>query len=132
MQRPNRVREDERGEDIEGCLLRHARGRREDDFLWLLLDDLEEGCALHLVGVDKSLEHGRLENAEPDPQADAHEDDRQRKRDAPTPLGELVTGPGAEGQYRKIGEEQTAGDTELRPGCNEPTLAVMARPFHRQ
>ena len=84
------------------------------------------------VGFDQLAEYRRLQDAEPDPQADADQHDRNRKRHPPAPGQELIAGPGAEGEHREIGQEQSARDAELRPRCHQAALAVMARPLHRQ
>ena len=87
---------------------------------------------LDLVVVDQRLEGRRLEDAEPDPQADPDEQDGEGKRYPPTPSGELIPGPRAERQYRKVREEQTARHAELRPRCDEAALVMVTRPFHCQ
>src|SRR6185437_4001857 len=115
MQRANRVSEDERREDIERRLLRHAQQSRKDDLSWLSLDDFEDRGFLDLVGIQQLLEYGRLEDAEADPKADTDKNDRKPERKPPAPDGELIARPGAEPQDRQVRQEQAARHAELRP-----------------
>ena len=73
------------------------------------------GAFLDPVVAQQLAEHRCLEDAEPNPQANSNQDDRQRERDTPAPGGELIAGPSAEGQYHKVREKQTGRDSELRP-----------------
>ena len=82
--------------------------------------------------VQDFLEYRRLEDAEPDPQANSDQDNRERERYAPAPGQEVIAGPGAESQDREIRQQQATWHAELRPGRNQPALVLRARPFHRQ
>ncbi len=77
--------------------------------------DFDNRRFLDLVGVQETLEHRSLENAEADPQADGDQNDRQRERNTPAPNEELVARQGAEGEYREVRQEQSGRHAELRP-----------------
>src|SRR5579859_3077437 len=98
----------------------------------MLLEDRDNGSLLDLLGLDEILENRRLEDAESNPQSDAHQNDREREGYAPTPGEELIAGELAGDEHGKVGQEQAARHAELRPGRDQPTLTVGARPFHRQ
>src|SRR6516164_7388933 len=130
VQRLDPIGKYERGEDIERRLLGHAQQRRQDDLLRLFPADFEDGRLLDLVVSQDLLENGCLQNAEADPQTDAHQNDGERKRNSPAPGVELVARHLAECENGKVGQKQTAWHAELRPGCHQPSFAVGARPFH--
>src|SRR6266704_3693574 len=132
MQGADCISEDEGSEDVERRLFRQPQQGRQDDLLRLLSYNLDDRRLLDLVIVQKRLEHGRLENAEADPQADTDQNDRQREGNAPAPGRELIAGQLAEGEYREIREKQAARHAELRPRRYQAALAVVTRPFHRQ
>src|SRR5215472_2421160 len=132
MQRAYGIGKDEGCKDIEGCLLSHAQQGRKDDLLRLLLEHFDNTRFLDLVLIQKLLEHGFLKNAETNPQANPNQYDRERERNSPAPGREFIPRQSAEGQYRQVREEQTSRDAELRPRCDQPTLSMMTRPFHRQ
>ncbi len=115
MQYRGAVGEDEGGEDVERALLRSARQRAEDDGAPLLAAHFDDRRPLDLLFVDKIAEHRRLQDAQPDPQADADQHDRKREWDAPAPDQELIARPVAEDQHREIGEAETGRSAELRP-----------------
>src|SRR5262249_28981958 len=98
----------------------------------MLPEHLDDRRFLDLVVPHDLLEHRRLEDAKPDPQAHADEDDRDREGNAPAPGVELVTGQLAEGKHSEVGEEEAAWHAELRPRGNEPARAMAFRPFHRE
>jgi hypothetical protein len=81
---------------------------------------------------DHLPEDRRLEDAEPDPQANSHHDKAQPERHPPPPAQELFARHPAERQDCEIGEEETRRPTKLRPGREEPAIFARARPLHRQ
>ena len=95
-------------------------------------DDFNNRRFLDFIITQKLPEHRCLEDAEPNPQTNPDKDDREREPDAPAPGSEQIARPSAESQYRKVRQEQTAGDAELRPRRHQAALAMMTRPFHRQ
>src|SRR5258708_16253296 len=97
----------------------------------MALDDFEDRRALDLAFRDELGEDRRLQNAQPDIEADADQDEAQEERHAPAPGEELLARHLAEGEHREIGEEEPAGHAELRPGGDEAARMVGARPFHR-
>jgi hypothetical protein len=50
----------------------------------------------------------------------------------PQPGQEGIARHLTESQHREVGEEEACRSAELRPRGNEPALAVMARPLHRE
>src|SRR5207244_943143 len=101
-------------------------------FLRLPLYDLDNRGLFDSPRVQELPEHRCLKDAEPNPQTDPNENDGKRERDPPAPGSKLIARPSAERQYRKIGQEETAWDAELRPRGHQAALTMMARPFHRQ
>src|SRR5215469_501190 len=132
MQRAYGIGKDEGSKDIERCLLSHPQQGRKNDLLRLFLEHFDNRRFLDLVFIQKLLEHRSLKNAETNPQANPNQYDRERERNSPPPVGERISRQSAERQDRQVREEQTSGNAELRPRCNQPTLAMMTRPFHRQ
>src|SRR5215813_11454671 len=132
MQGADRIRKDEGGKDVERCLLAHSQQSREDDLPRLFSEDLNNRGFLDFVLVQELLEHGSFKNAETNPQANPNQYDRERERNSPAPGGELIPRQSAERQNRQVREEETSRNAELWPGCDQPTLPVMTRPFHRQ
>src|ERR1700730_9774212 len=126
MQRTNPISEDERSKDVERCLLGHPQQCGEDDLLRLLLDDLDDGGSLGFLLIQELLEHRRLKDAKANPQADTHENDREREWNTPAPNGELIARPCAEGQDRKVRQKQAARDAELRPRRHQAALPAMS------
>src|SRR6516165_621360 len=108
MQRANTVREYESGEDIEGCLLTHAREGGKNDLLGMALDDFHNRRALDLLFSKQLCEYRRLENTEPNIEADQNEKEAQEERDAPAPGQKLLPRHLAECKHGEIGEEQPA------------------------
>src|SRR4029077_6835976 len=90
VQRTDAIGEDEGGEYVERRLLSHTQQRGEADLLRLLLEDLDNRCVLDLVLSEELLEYRCLEDAKPDPQTDADQDDAQHEWHAPAPIEELV------------------------------------------
>jgi hypothetical protein len=126
------VGKDEGGEDVERRLLAHAREGAEQHFGEVAAQHLDERLALDPLLFQDLAEHRRLQDAEPDPEADRHQHDAEQERHPPAPGGEGVPGDGAEGEHREIGEEQAGRHAPLRPGGDEATVLVGARPLHRE
>src|SRR5262249_6014616 len=131
MQGAYGIGKDKGSEDIERGLLAHPQQCRKKDLLRLFLEHLDDRSLLDLVLIQKLLEHWRLKNAETNPQANPNQYDRECERNSPAPGGKLIPRQRAERQNRQVCKEQTSRDAKLRPGCNQPALPVMTRPFHR-
>src|ERR1700716_856044 len=71
------------------------------------------------------------ENAEPNVKTDADKDQAEEEWQPPSPSQELFARHLAESQDCKICKEETAGHAELRPGRDEASVVVGARPLHR-
>src|SRR5437867_3571691 len=89
------------------------------------------GAALEPLLGDQLGEYRCLQDAEPDVEADADQRQAQRERDTPAPGKEMLAGHLTEGEHGEIGEEQSAGDAELRPRRDKAARVITARPFHR-
>jgi hypothetical protein len=90
MQGPDGIGKDECGEDVERGLFRHPQQCRQDDFLRLPLDDLDNRGLFDSPRVQELPEYRCFENAEPNPQTDPNENDGKRERDPPAPGSELI------------------------------------------
>src|SRR5436190_12426067 len=97
----------------------------------MALDDFEDRRALDLAFRDELGEDRRLQDAQPDIETHADQEQAQEERYAPAPGEELLARHLAEGEHREIGEEKPARHAKLRPGGDEAARMVGARPFHR-
>ena len=91
--------------DVSGGLLGHPGEGRQDDLLWLALDDFEHGDSFDPLFGDQAAKDRRLEDTEPDVEPDRDHDDAQHERDAPAPDEELVARDRAEYEHRQIRQQ---------------------------
>jgi hypothetical protein len=74
----------------------------------------------HPFLLDHLTENRRLEDAQPDLQADRHHNDAQQKRNAPTPTQELFARHSAERRDGEVRQEESRRSAKLRPRRDEP------------
>jgi hypothetical protein len=89
----------------------------------MLLDDRQHRRALDLALGEQFGEHRRLQNAQPDVEADADQHEAERERNPPAPGQELLAGHLAEGEHGEVGEEQSAGT----PNCGQDAISPRER-----
>src|SRR5262249_47057507 len=131
VQRADAVGENEGCEDVERRLFAHAGEGGEYDLLRVAFDDFQYRRALDSALGQQFGEDRSLENAKPNIKPDADEDEAQEERYAPAPGEELLARHLAKREHGEVGEEKPAGHAELRPGGDEATRVIGARPFHR-
>src|SRR5437763_4556639 len=105
MQGASTVGEYEGGEDVERRLFGHARQRGEYDLLRMALDDFQYRRALEPALGEKLGKHRRLENAKPDIETDADEQETQQEGHTPAPCKELLARHLAESEDGEIGQQ---------------------------
>ena len=86
------VDQDEHRVDVEGAVLGEPRAHREQHLLPVRVQDLDDRPPRLRAGLLDARERRRLQNPQPDDQADADEQDAQQERDAPSPRQELISG----------------------------------------
>src|SRR5207302_9737567 len=118
------------GEEVERGLLRKPKQRAEDDLPPVPTDNLPYGPRLDAPFGHQRLEHRRLENAEPDVQADTDQDDADQEGNPPAPGQERRTGEVLGDQGHDRGQEETHRNPELGPTAQE-ALPLLASPLHR-
>src|SRR5205823_3405600 len=96
-----------------------------------MLDDGEHRGAVDLALRQQPGEYRGLQNAEPDVEPNADQNETKCERDTPAPGQELLGRHLTECEHREISEEKSAGNSELRPRRNKAAECVAARPFHR-
>src|SRR5207237_8925081 len=80
---------------------------------------------------EKPLEERTLEHAQPDIEADRHQQDAEVERHPPAPVGKpFRTGDVAHDVESTVRQHQPDGDTELRPASPETAPTTMS-PLHR-
>src|SRR3954447_17484518 len=115
MQGADAVRENEGSENVEWRLLGHARESGKHDLLRMPLHHFQDRSALDLALGEQAGKDRRLENAEPDIEADTHEQNAEEERHPPAPGKKLLARHLTERKDCEIGEKKAARHAELRP-----------------
>ena len=90
------------------------------------------GARSILLRLEQLAEDRRLEDAEPDPEADADQDDAERRTGCASPRWRNRSPDQAlKARIARLDRNRPDGHAELRPRRDQAAAAVAARPLHR-
>ena len=113
-------------------MFRQPQEGRLQDLLPVAPNNLRHRSRLDALRLQEPLEQRGFQDAQPDVQPDADQDDAEVEGNPPAPAGKpLRAGDVAHDQERPVRQEQANRNAELRPAGDQAALAPMA-PFHRE
>jgi hypothetical protein len=118
------------GEQVERQLLTEPQPGREQDLAPMVAHRVLHRRAGGLLLRHHGREHRRLQDPQPDHQADAHEHQAQQERDPPAPRVEVGAGErGRQQRHATRAEHQPHRNADLGEARQQPATALVT-PFH--